>query len=129
MSTAIATGKYAERASPDGQYAAQVQAIVKACHDKIDTVKISLLTEARTDTDGKRQSARDWAQSVMDFQSVHQLTSVNREPIDAKFTALAKQVANLGFGKSIIWPVSVGLLCNALSQGALNCTQPETAMY
>lgn len=131
ISTAVATGKYAEPASPGGQYATRVQEIVQACHNQIDNVKIDILQEARTDTDGMRQGALYWAQSVMDPQSVRQLTRVNCAPIEAKFTALARQVANLRFGERIIWPVSVCFALQSffLLQGALNCTQPERTIY
>lgn len=109
MSTDVVTGKHAELAFPDGPYAAEVRGIVQACHDRYDLVKRSILEEARTVTDETRKSAHAWAQRMLDPESVHRIINVDRSPIVAKFSILAMQLAELGFGKQINWPVSVCL--------------------
>lgn len=112
MSTAVVTGKYADLVFPDGPYATEVRGIVQACHHRIDLVKRNILEEARTVTDEVKKSARDWAQRMLDPESVPRVISVNRSPIEAKFTILAMQVADLSLGKQIKWPVSVVCLAS-----------------
>ena len=107
MSTVVATKQYAKLAFPDGPYAAEVRGIVQACHSRFDLVKRSILEEARTVTDETRKSAHAWAQRALAPESVHRITGVNRSPIEAKFTILAMQVADLSIGKQIKWPVSL----------------------
>lgn len=109
MSTAVATGKYAELVFPNGPYAAEVRKIVQAGHRRIDLVKRNILEEARTVTNELKKSAHDWAHRMLNSESVHRIIGVNRSPIEDKFTILAMQVADLSLGKRINWPVSICL--------------------
>mgnify|MGYP006876497284 FL=1 len=104
---AVAGTDQADPPSPDGEYAAHVNDIVQACHDRLDLLKRRMLPYATKDSNALKTAVRHWAQAVLAPASLGRLATKARTPILQELRELRQQAGSVGFGETIHWPVSV----------------------
>ncbi|KAG0655439.1 hypothetical protein C6P46_000979 [Rhodotorula mucilaginosa] len=103
---AVAGTDQADPPSPDGEYAAHVNDIVQACHDRLDLLKRRMLPYATKDSNALKTAVRHWAQAVLAPASLGRLATKARTPILQELRELRQQAGSVGFGETIHWPLS-----------------------